>query len=62
MAREASPGRGHRIPVRLTAAGQDVLRRASGAIEAVNSPAAWGLTPAEAGTLNSLLHKVIAAG
>jgi DNA-binding MarR family transcriptional regulator len=58
IVRDPSPGRGHRIAVSLTPAGQAALRAASTAVEEVD---ALGLTEPEAALLNQLLHKVLRA-
>lgn len=59
LAREPSPGRGHRVPSRLTEQGRRTLVGAQAAVRAVD---ALGLSEAEQHTLNQLLHKVVRAG
>ena len=59
IARDPSPGRGHRITAQLTPAGQATLRAASTAVDTVNN---LGLTEEENRHLNQLLHKVLHSG
>ena len=59
VSRGPRPGRGHPIPVTLTGAGREALTRASPLVDAIDTAAAFGLTPAEKDTLNTLLHKVV---
>ena len=56
--REQGVGRGRRVRIRVTAAGHDLLRRATPVADALNVAEVLGLTVAERGLLNSLLHKV----
>ncbi|AGL15862.1 MarR family winged helix-turn-helix transcriptional regulator [Actinoplanes sp. N902-109] len=58
--RDDSAGQGHRVPARLTAGGQAVLRRcATALVEVENS---LGLTRRQAGQLNTLLHIITDTG
>ena len=59
---ERPPGarRGQRIDVRLTAAGRQALLAAGPVLAELGRPEALGLTAEEAGTLHSLLDRVLA--
>jgi DNA-binding MarR family transcriptional regulator len=57
--RDSPPGRGHRVPARLTAAGRQRLRRCSEAVETVE--ASLGLDPEQAAALAVALHQIINA-
>ena len=57
--RDRSGGRGRRAAITLTAQGRSVLRQAYRIVAALNEPAALGLEPEEAATLNALLHRVL---
>jgi DNA-binding MarR family transcriptional regulator len=61
VVRDRSGGRGRRAGIDLTPQGRAVLERASGAAEALNDPAVFGLDATEAATLNGLLHRALAA-
>jgi DNA-binding MarR family transcriptional regulator len=51
-------GRGRPNPVRLTAAGRATIERVWPSFVEANSPAALGLTEAEAASLNEVLHRL----
>jgi DNA-binding MarR family transcriptional regulator len=59
---ERPPGarRGQRIDVRLTAAGREALLAAGPVLAELGRPEVLGLTAEEAGTLHSLLDRVLA--
>jgi DNA-binding MarR family transcriptional regulator len=59
VVRDRTGGRGRRAGIALTPQGQSVLARAFAAVAALNEPAALGLEPDEARTLNALLHRVL---
>jgi DNA-binding MarR family transcriptional regulator len=61
VVRDRSGGRGRRAGIDLTPEGRAVLADATRAAAALNDPAFFGLTAAEARTLNSLLHKALRA-
>nr|WP_052477567.1 MarR family winged helix-turn-helix transcriptional regulator [Kibdelosporangium sp. MJ126-NF4]CEL12786.1 Transcriptional regulator, MarR family [Kibdelosporangium sp. MJ126-NF4]CTQ98472.1 Transcriptional regulator, MarR family [Kibdelosporangium sp. MJ126-NF4] len=61
LRRQGPGGRGKPVPVRLTEEGRAVLKAAGVSIREFNEPAALGLETYEAGMLNALLHKLIAA-
>lgn len=61
LARDLDSRRGRTVPIVLTDAGRDLVLRAADAVAQFNRAAHLGLTDAESQTLNSLLHKVIAA-
>jgi DNA-binding MarR family transcriptional regulator len=58
VTREQGIGRGRPVRIRVTAAGQDLLRRATPIAGALNVAEVLSLTVAERWLLNSLLHKV----
>jgi DNA-binding MarR family transcriptional regulator len=58
VARERGVGRGRRVRIQVTAAGRDVLRRATPVVGALNVAEVLGLTVEERWVLNRLLHKV----
>ncbi len=60
---ERPPGarRGQRIDVRLTAAGRQALAAAGPVLAELGRPESMGLTAEEAGTLHTLLERVLAA-
>ncbi|OLR93546.1 MarR family winged helix-turn-helix transcriptional regulator [Actinokineospora bangkokensis] len=60
LVREGPGGRGRPVPLGLTDDGLALLRAAERDVVEFNSPGALGLTAAEAGQLNALLHRVIA--
>ena len=57
VTREQGVGRGRRVRIRVTAAGHDVLRRATPVVGALNVAEVLGLTVEERWILNRLLHK-----
>ncbi|WP_328475058.1 MarR family transcriptional regulator [Actinoplanes sp. NBC_00393] len=61
VARDRSGGPGRRAGIRLTPQGRTVLDGASRAAATLDDPAVFGLSPAEATTLNSLLHRALRA-
>jgi DNA-binding MarR family transcriptional regulator len=61
VVRDRAGGRGRRAAIELTAQGRAVLAEAFEAVAALNEPAALGLDPDEAATLNALLHRVLQA-
>lgn len=58
VVRDGPGGRGRRTGLSLTDAGRQAFRRARGPVEAFNSPAALGLTPAQAAMLSEILGHV----
>jgi DNA-binding MarR family transcriptional regulator len=61
VARDRSGGRGRRVGIDLTPRGRVVLDAASHAAAALDSPAVLDLSPQEAATLNTLLHRALGA-
>jgi DNA-binding MarR family transcriptional regulator len=59
--RPAGARRGQRIDVRLTEAGRQVLADAGPVLAELGRPETMGLTAAEAGTLHTLLQRVLTA-
>jgi DNA-binding MarR family transcriptional regulator len=59
LVREGPGGKGRPVPVSLTDEGRAALNRAGEAVRAFNDPAALGMTAAEAGQFNELLHQLI---
>ncbi|GAA4881019.1 MarR family winged helix-turn-helix transcriptional regulator [Actinomycetospora straminea] len=58
VTRTGPGGRGRRVGIALTEAGRAALERAWPPVRAFNTPAALGLTPAQAGMLDELLEHV----
>lgn len=58
VVREQGVGRGRRVRIQVTAAGRDVLQRATPVVGALNVAEVLGLTVEERLILNRLLHKV----
>lgn len=59
IARDRSGGRGRKAGINLTPQGQELLGAAYRIVAAQNDPAALGLVPDEAATLNALLHRML---
>ena len=59
--RPSGARRGQRIDVRLTAAGRQALAAAGPVLAELGRPESMGLTAEEAGTLHTLLERVLAA-
>lgn len=58
VVRDGPGGRGRRAGLSLSDAGRRAFHRARGPVEAFNSPAALGLTPAQAAMLSEILDHV----
>lgn len=58
VVRDGPGGRGRRAGLTLTQAGRRALHRAWGPVREFNSPAALGLTPAQAAILEEILDRV----
>lgn len=58
VVRDGPGGRGRRAGIALTEAGREVLERAWPPVRAFNTPAALGLTPAQAAMLDESLDRV----
>lgn len=61
VTRDRSGGRGRRAGIDLTPRGRDVLVAASRAAATLDDPAVFDLSPREAATLNTLLHRALRA-